>query len=115
MSNGAFLLLALGLSVIGSMLIWLLNRKPKTFMSSIDDFSREMKALGHEPDGGPSVRRRRRTTTGPTRSTGSNGPNGSNGSNGSYGPPGSPIPPASPIVARSGEDRSPDATEERRP
>ena len=84
MSNAAFLLLALGLSVAGSVLIWLLNRKPKTFMSSIDDFSREMKALGREPDGGPTVRRRRRPVTPP------------------------PLP-------RVGENRSPDATEERRP
>jgi hypothetical protein len=60
MSNAAFLLLALGLSVVGSLLIWLLNRKPKTFMSSIDDFSREMKALGRDTDEPPSGRRRRR-------------------------------------------------------
>ena len=33
------------------------NRKPTTFMSSIDDFSREMKALGHE-DEAPQARRR---------------------------------------------------------
>ena len=61
MSNAAFLLLALGLSVAGSVLIWLLNRKPKTFMSSIDDFSREMKALGREPEAPPGARRRRRS------------------------------------------------------
>ena len=60
MSNAAFLLLALGLSVVGSLLIWLLNRKPKTFMSSIDDFSREMKALGRDTDEPQNGRRRRR-------------------------------------------------------
>jgi hypothetical protein len=53
--NGAasFLLIAIGLSVIGSLAIWAFNRKPKTFMSSIDDFEREMKALGRDPDAPP--------------------------------------------------------------
>jgi hypothetical protein len=67
-NNAAFLLIAVGLSVVGSVLIWLLNRKPKTFMSSIDDFSREMKALGRDPDAGPVGRRRKRTAEPPSRS-----------------------------------------------
>jgi hypothetical protein len=62
MSNAAFLLIAIGLSIVGSVLIWLFNRKPRTFMSSIDDFSREMKALGRDPDAEPAGRRRRRPT-----------------------------------------------------
>jgi hypothetical protein len=65
MNNAAFLLIAIGLSVVGSVLIWMLNRKPKTFMSSIDDFSREMKALGGDPDTGPVGRRRARTAEPP--------------------------------------------------
>lgn len=57
MGNAAFLLVAVVLSIIGSLLVWLRNRKPKTFMSSIDDFQREMKALGGEPEDEPTVRR----------------------------------------------------------
>ncbi len=67
MSNGAFLLLAFGLSIAGSLLIWVLNRKPKTFMSSIDDFSREMKALGREPEVPAGGRRRKRPAQPPAR------------------------------------------------
>jgi len=55
--NAAFLLVAVGLSIVGSALLWLRYRKPKTFMTSIDDFQREMKALGGEPDA-PASRRR---------------------------------------------------------
>src|SRR4051812_3431848 len=67
MSNGAFLLIAVGLSIVGSLLIWLFNRKPKTFMSSIDDFSREMKALGRETDAPAPGRRWKRTALPPDR------------------------------------------------
>jgi hypothetical protein len=46
-SNLAYLLIALGLSVVLSVGMWAMRyRKPKTFMSSIDDFRREMDALG---------------------------------------------------------------------
>ena len=38
----------------------LFNRKPKTFMSSIDDFYREMKALGRDADEPHGSRRRKR-------------------------------------------------------
>lgn len=66
MSNAAFVLIAIGLSVVFSLLIWLVSRKPQTFMSSIDDFEREMKALGHDSrsSGG---RRRRRSRGDPSR------------------------------------------------
>ena len=61
MSNLAYLLIALALSVVLSVGMWLARyRKPKTFMSSIDDFSREMKALGGDVDSGPAGRRRAR-------------------------------------------------------
>jgi hypothetical protein len=56
-SNLAYLFIALGLSVVLSVGMWLARfRKPKTFMSSIDDFRREMDALGGE--GNESDRRR---------------------------------------------------------
>ncbi len=48
MNNAAFLLVAIGFSVVVSLAIWAFNRKPKTFMSSIDDFEREMRALGRD-------------------------------------------------------------------
>jgi hypothetical protein len=66
MSNAAFVLIAIGLSVVVSVLIWLVNRKPQTFMSSIDDFEREMKALGRDGSTGGSARHRRRTTSPPS-------------------------------------------------
>ncbi len=51
MSNLAYLFIALGLSVVLSVAMWLARyRKPKTFMSSIDEFRREMDALGRDPN-----------------------------------------------------------------
>ena len=50
MSNLAYVLIALGLSVVLSVAMWAARyRKPKTFMSSIDDFRREMDALARDP------------------------------------------------------------------
>lgn len=54
MSNLAYLLLAVAFSVVVSLIVWASRyRKPKTFMSSIDDFQREMGALGGDLDGKP--------------------------------------------------------------
>lgn len=50
MANAAFVLIAVGVSALGSILLWLYHRRPRTFMSSIDDFQREMKALSHEEE-----------------------------------------------------------------
>ena len=50
MSNVAFLVIPVALTVVLSIALWLGNRKPKTFMSSIDDFRREMDALGRDPN-----------------------------------------------------------------
>jgi len=44
-SNLAFLLVAVGVSVVGSIVLWLRTRKPTTVGSSIDSFAREMRAL----------------------------------------------------------------------
>jgi len=49
MQNLIYLLVALGLSIVLSVGVWLAQRKPKTFMSSIDDFRREMDALARDP------------------------------------------------------------------
>jgi hypothetical protein len=54
MTNLAYLLMAVAFSVVVSLIVWASRyRKPKTFMSSIDDFQREMGALGGELDGRP--------------------------------------------------------------
>lgn len=58
-SSVAFLVVAVGASIVGSMLIWLRHRKPTTFMSSIDEFQREMQALAREPEQHDGRRRRR--------------------------------------------------------
>lgn len=58
MGNAVFLLVAVILSIVGSLLLWFQNRKPKTFESSIDDFQREMKALGARRDLPDNPRRR---------------------------------------------------------
>ena len=44
MSGVAFLLIAVVVS-----LVWIRNRKPTHFMSSVDDFQREMDALSTPP------------------------------------------------------------------
>lgn len=49
MSNAAFLLIALSFAVVASSLLWFRTRKPTTFMSSIDNFQREMAALARDP------------------------------------------------------------------
>lgn len=58
MGNAAFVLVAIAFSGLGSLLLWLRHRRPKTFMSSIDDFQREMQALGREQEAAPRYRRR---------------------------------------------------------
>ncbi len=45
MSNVSFLLIVVALSVVGCTIVWLRHRKPRTFMSSVDEFQREMDAL----------------------------------------------------------------------
>jgi hypothetical protein len=55
LGNLIFLVGAIGLSIVGSTLLWLRYRKPTSFMSSIDDFRSEMSALGGErPAPGPA-------------------------------------------------------------
>jgi hypothetical protein len=68
-SNAAFVLIAIAVIIVVSVLLWLLNRKPQTFMSSIDDFEREMKALGGEPGRGTGAGRQRRRAISPSART----------------------------------------------
>lgn len=49
MNNVAFLVIAVGVATIASTFLWLRTRRPTTFMSSIDSFQQEMKALGRDP------------------------------------------------------------------
>jgi hypothetical protein len=56
-SNAAFLLIVLAISVPVSFYLWLRSRKPTTFMSSIDEFKREMSALANDPSAPPERRR----------------------------------------------------------
>jgi hypothetical protein len=61
-SGLAFLLIVVVVTLVGSFVVWLRHRKPTHFMSSVDDFQREMDALGRSPSTskGPRSRRTRR-------------------------------------------------------
>lgn len=58
MGNAAFLLAAVGLSAVASLVLWLRSRKPTNTMSSVEEFQREMRALGRDPSATPSGRGR---------------------------------------------------------
>ena len=49
MSGVGCLLLAVIVSLVGSIIVWIRHRKPTHFMSSVDDFQREMDALSTPP------------------------------------------------------------------
>jgi len=52
MSNLVYLLVAVGLSVIGSLVVYYRHRRPKSLESGIDEFSRELRALAPKRDKG---------------------------------------------------------------
>jgi hypothetical protein len=58
MSGLAFLLIALALSILGSLILWARARKPGSLDHGIDSFTREMQALAPQPDQGASGRPR---------------------------------------------------------
>lgn len=59
MSGGAgFLLIVVVITVVGSLVLWLRNRKPTTYMSSVDEFQQEMQALARDPNQVPERTRR---------------------------------------------------------
>ncbi len=62
MSGLVFLVAALVVSVIGSVILWLHHRQPTSLNQGIDDFSREMDALSpeHQTRLGSDPRRRER-------------------------------------------------------
>lgn len=55
MSNLLYLVIALALSVIGSLILWYRHRRPRSMESGIDEFSRELKALAPERREGGSA------------------------------------------------------------
>jgi hypothetical protein len=48
-SGVGFLLIVVVISVVGSIIVWLRNRQPTNPLSSVDEFEREMQALGTTP------------------------------------------------------------------
>ncbi|HVF73426.1 MAG TPA: hypothetical protein VM938_00150 [Acidimicrobiales bacterium] len=48
MSNLLYLLIALGLSILGSVILWYRHSKPRSLESGITEFSRELRALAPE-------------------------------------------------------------------
>ena len=51
MSNLIYLLLAVLLSIIGSLILWYRHRRPRSMEAGIDEFNRELKALAPERRG----------------------------------------------------------------
>lgn len=49
MSGVVFLLLFAVVAVVGIAFVWLRHRRPQHFMHSLDEFQREMDALGKPP------------------------------------------------------------------
>ena len=50
MSNLLYLVIAVGLSLIGSLILWLRNRQPKSLEAGIQQFSKGLRALAPEHD-----------------------------------------------------------------
>jgi hypothetical protein len=50
MSALVYLLVAVSLSVIGSLILWYRHSRPKSLESGIDEFSRELRALAPKRD-----------------------------------------------------------------
>lgn len=45
MSSLIYLVVALALSIVGSLILWLRHRRPRSLEYGIDEFSRELRAL----------------------------------------------------------------------
>lgn len=69
MENAAFVLIAVGVAAVASLLLWLSHRRPRTFMSSIEDFQREMKALSRDEEEQETRRRPNPRVRGTARRT----------------------------------------------
>jgi hypothetical protein len=61
MTGVGYLGVALAMIVVLSTMLWLSQRRPKSFLSSIDEFRREMDALARDPRDGDGRHRARPT------------------------------------------------------
>jgi hypothetical protein len=52
MSSLAFLAVAVALSLLGSLILWLRHRRPRSLEAGIDEFTRELKALAPDRKSG---------------------------------------------------------------
>ena len=48
MSNLLYVVVAVGLSVLGSLVLWYHHRKPRSLEYGVDEFQRELRALAPE-------------------------------------------------------------------
>ncbi|MGK2949983.1 MAG: hypothetical protein ACSLFP_15530 [Acidimicrobiales bacterium] len=64
----AFLLIVVGVSALGGIVLWLQHRQPSNMESGVDAFKREMDALAPPPDGDRPPRKRVARPTRPPRS-----------------------------------------------
>jgi hypothetical protein len=64
-SGLAYLFIALALSVLGSLVLYLLHRKPSSLEHGIEEFAREMRALAPDDDDRLPRGRERRRGAGP--------------------------------------------------
>ena len=49
MSGIGFLMIVVVITIVGSIIVWLRHRQPNNPLASVDDFEREMQALGTTP------------------------------------------------------------------
>lgn len=80
MSGMGFLMIVVVISVVGSVIVWLRHRQPNNPLASVDDFEREMQALGTTPpavaDGHLEPRPRSRMNTVSVRPNETTAPSG---------------------------------------
>lgn len=57
MSNLVYLLLAVTISLVGSLVVWFRHRPPRSFEFGIDEFQKELEALAPEQNSPPSILR----------------------------------------------------------
>ena len=58
MSNLLYLGIAVAISVIGILVLWYRNRKPRSLESGIEEFQRELRALDPTREKRPDARKR---------------------------------------------------------
>ena len=61
MSNLLYLVIAIVLSLVGSLILWYRTRQPKSMDAAIKEFSRGLEALAPDPDSRRDPERERRS------------------------------------------------------